>query len=147
MTDTAERSVKIPIVLASSRDHDRASLEVALSGTPWVPVPATNKQEVLESLHYAAVPIVLCDAVFDRLPWRTMLRGVLRIRRRACMILLTDDSNPQLSTEVVRTGGFDLLTRPFEKEQVLATLISAYTQCGVHRPASARPRHASFVIA
>jgi FixJ family two-component response regulator len=61
------------------------------------------------------------------------------------MILLTDDASPKLSTEVVRTGGFDLLTRPFEKEQVFATLISAYTQCGVYRPTSARTRQASLV--
>lgn len=80
MRDNGDTAVRIPIALAS--DHDRESLDAALSGTPWEPVPAASKQEVLQSLHYAAIPIALFDAVFHQLPWRTMLRGVLRVRRR-----------------------------------------------------------------
>lgn len=132
MDDTGNRAFKIQIVLASVRDDDRESLEAALSGTPWELILAQNREQAVQSLQQAPVPIVLCDASFDNLPWRVALRGLLRSRRRTCVILLSDDSSLELSTELVRRGGFDVLTRPFQKEEVFPTLVCAYTQCRVH---------------
>ena len=71
---------------------------------------------------------MLCDEAFNKLPWQAMLRGRLRARWRARMILLTHDGRAELAGDLVRAGGFDFLTHPFDKDQVFATLISAYAQ-------------------
>jgi DNA-binding NtrC family response regulator len=145
MLPNIARSSRVQIILASSRHDDRDALEAALAGTPWELILAANQQDASYCVHQAYIPIVLCDLSFDNLPWRNMLRGLLRARRRARVILLADDDNRALATDLVRAGGFDMLTRPFEPDQVFATLISAYTQCGVNVVSNARNPEAALV--
>jgi DNA-binding response OmpR family regulator len=109
-------------------------LEESLSGTPWRLVAVSNLQQAVESLHRVAIPIVLATEEFDHLPWRTLLRALRRERRRASVILLADEGSAELSSEVIVRGGFDLLTRPFRREEVFPTLVSAYAQCRMPLP-------------
>lgn len=89
---------------------------------------------------------MLCDEAFNKLPWQAMLRGRLRARWRARMILLTDDGRAELAGDLVRAGGFDFLTHPFDKDQVFATLISAYAQWRGNEYPSAPARQVSPTI-
>jgi FixJ family two-component response regulator len=55
--------------------------------------------------------------------------------------VLSNEADAHLSDEVVRCGGFDLLTRPFKRQQVLPMLVFAYTYCRGHGPFLSRQRH------
>jgi AmiR/NasT family two-component response regulator len=115
----------LEVILANGNGEDRNSLEDVLAGTPWVVVDA-DLPEIENVVREAAVPIVICDR--DRSDcWRTMIRALIRARRDVCVIVLTDEDDADLSGEVVRCGGFDLLTRPFRRQQVLPLLVFAYT--------------------
>jgi FixJ family two-component response regulator len=57
------------------------------------------------------------------------MRRLIKTRRGACVVLLSSVADQYLWDEVVHQGGFDLLTRPFRKEQVLSTLMFAYAHC------------------
>lgn len=117
----------IGVVLATSRQDDRPSLERSLTDI-WKLVPVSTLDQAMRTLRGLSVPIVLCDERFDDLPWRVLLRAFLRARRRTRLILLSDQAGPELWSQFTRRGGFDLLTRPFAGEQALPTLISAYAQ-------------------
>jgi DNA-binding NtrC family response regulator len=134
MANAPGETLRIEIVLASNRDGDRQMLEESIGGTPWRLVTASNLQQALESLHRVAIPMVLCDGQFDQLPWRILLRTLRKERRRACVILLTDPGSPELLSEVLQRGGFDVLTRPFRREEVFPTLVSGYAQCRMAAP-------------
>lgn len=134
MENFGGEKLRIDIVLASSRDWDREMLEESLSGTPWRLVLASNLPQAIEALRHVTVPIVLCDGWFDNVPWQLLLRALRRERRRVCVILLAGPGPVEVWSELARRGGFDVLTRPFRREEVFPTLVSAYAHCRVSSP-------------
>lgn len=128
----------LEVILANGNGDDRSSLQGVLAGTRWV-VKDACPPEIENVVREAAVPIVICD----RDPsdaWRSTIRSLTKTRRDVCVIVLSSESNERLSDEVVRCGGFDMLTRPFERQQVLPMLLFAYTYCRGHGPYLSRRR-------
>ena len=122
---------KIQFVLAGADPGDEATLRTLLEGTPWALVSAAGYADAARALHQVSLPIVLADCNLEGRPWQETLRALLRSRRRACVILLGGAGAPD-SQQVVRRGGFDVLSRPFDKDQVLATLLCAYSTARMH---------------
>lgn len=131
----------LEVILANGNGDDRNNLENVLGGTPWVVVdaePSEIENLVLES----ASPIVIFDG--DRSDcWRTTIRSLMKARRNVCVLVLSNDANALSRDEVVQYGGFDIITRPFDRKQVLPMLVFAYTYCRGHGPfVSRRARRA-----
>jgi DNA-binding NtrC family response regulator len=122
----------LEVILANGNEDDRNSLEDVLAGTPWVVVEA-DPPEIENVVREAAVPIVIFDR--DRSDcWRARIRALIKARRDVCVIVLTNQADAYLNDEVARWGGFDLLTRPFNRQHVLPMLLFAYTFCRGHGP-------------
>jgi FixJ family two-component response regulator len=105
--------MKIPLHLVTSRSEDAAELNEILAGTSW-------------ELAQEAAQIVLLDHDPD---WRESMKRLIHSHRNACVVLLSNVTDQYLWEEVVQQGGFDILTRPFHKEQVLSTLLFAHAHC------------------
>jgi DNA-binding NtrC family response regulator len=129
----------LEVILANGNGDDLRDLESVLAGTPWVVVDA-EPPEIENVVREAAVPIVLCDRDQSDC-WRKTIRALMKARRNVCVIVLSNEADAHLSDEVVRCGGFDLLTRPFKRQQVLPMLVFAYTYCRGHGPFLSRQRH------
>ena len=129
----------LEVILVNSNEDDRSSLECVLAGTPWVVVEA-DPLELENVLREAAVPIVICGRDESNC-WRKTIRALMKARRNACVIVLSNEADAHLSDEVVGCGGFDLLTRPFKRQQVLPMLVFAYTYCRGHGQFLSRRRH------
>jgi FixJ family two-component response regulator len=54
------------------------------------------------------------------------------------VILLSSVSDPYLWDEVAKRGGFDVLTRPFQRKAVLSMLVFAHPHCRTSWPAPVR---------
>jgi len=118
----------IQIILASAHSDDGDALQSLLTGSPWELIVVANVADAIRALHQITVPIVLCDQHLDGQPWQETIRALIKTRRRSSVTLLADLGGPRLYAEVARRGGFDLLERPFDKEQVYATLLCAYAR-------------------
>jgi len=129
----------LEVILASGNRDDRRSLENALAGTPWVVLEA-DPLEIETAVRRAAVPIVICDRDQSNC-WRKTIRALMKARRNACVIVLSNEDDADRGDDVIRDGGFDLLTRPFKRQQVLPMLVFAYTYCLGHGPYLSRRRH------
>jgi DNA-binding NtrC family response regulator len=125
--ETAKRET-IQIVVASAHPEDRVTLTAILAGSPWELIGVSNLKDAVNALHRVTAPIVLLDQDLDGHPWQNSVAMLTRARRRTRVTLLATAGGPQLCAEVAREGGFDLLTRPFDREQVYTTLICAYAQ-------------------
>ena len=144
MDSEKRKSMTIQVVLASARANDREGLDGLLTGTPWELIAAASLEEAVHALHQVTAPIVLCDRELDERPWQQTLRILTRARRRTCVIVLSNGGGPKLCSEVARLGGFDLLARPFERDQVYATLMCAYAQYRVGWPVLSRRQPVSM---
>ena len=133
---------KIPILIATSRAEDAELVRAHLAETPWevVEIPWGEAGAALKA---ASVPILLLDSSLldtNGSTWQLELKKLAKTRRSACVILLSNVTDQYLWDEVVRNGGFDVLTRPFKREQMLSTLLFAYARCRTPWP---KARHAS----
>ena len=120
---------KIPLLIVTSRAKDVEELASILSETPWTLTDASPLEDPSIALKGAAVPILLFDRDAAGASWQTAMNRMIKSRRGACVVLLSSVADQYLWDEVVHQGGFDLLTRPFRKEQVLSTLTFAYAHC------------------
>jgi AmiR/NasT family two-component response regulator len=118
---------KIPVLMITSRPEDEAELKELLHNSPGELETLPRIEDPAAALRAAAVPLVLFDGSTADTQWREEMKALIQSRRNACVILLTNVSDQYLWEEVVQQGGFDLLTRPFRKEQVFSTLLFAYT--------------------
>jgi FixJ family two-component response regulator len=120
---------KIPVLIVTSRTGDVEELKSILCETPWELTDASHVEDLPATLKGAAVPILLFDRDTAGASWQVAIRRLIKTRRGACVVLLSNVSDQYLWDEVVQHGGFDLLARPFRKEQVLSTLMFAYAHC------------------
>ena len=103
------------VLLITRREEDRSELKAILAGTSWVVVDTTSVAE-------PAFPIILYDRDYADGPWQESVRSLSAARTRTCVILVSGVMDQYLWDEVVHHGGFDVLTRPFQKRAVLSML-------------------------
>jgi hypothetical protein len=131
---------RLAVILANAAPVDRDALEAILDGTPWEIIDA-DETGIEHTLREAVTPIVF----YNHDPaccWRKMIRALMKMRRNVCVVLVSGENEPELRQEVVRSGGFDLLTRPLRREQVLPLLLFAYSFCRGYGPYVSRTRRA-----
>ena len=125
--DDRRISPAIPVPLGSNRDDDRLALQTLLQGTQWMPIQAANWTDLFRLARQVGAPVVLYDRDLPGLEWQKAIARLVRASSTPCLILLSDVSDPYLWDELVQHGGFDVLARPFQREEVLAMLDFAYT--------------------
>lgn len=128
---------KIPLIIVTSRAEDVAELNALFHDTPWELAPAAALEDACAGLKAAAVPILLFDRDAAGPDWQPAMKSLILSRRNACIVLLSGVADQYLWEEVIHNGGFDLLTRPFRREQVLSALIFAYAHCRTPWPKKA----------
>jgi DNA-binding NtrC family response regulator len=120
---------KISVLIVTSRPEDIGELRDLLPGTPWQLNDVRDLEGAAEALRAAAVPMLLFDRDTADGCWQDAIRQLTRIHPSACVVLLSNVADQYLWDEVIQQGGFDVLTRPFKKDQVLSTFVFAYAQC------------------
>lgn len=118
----------VSLLIVTSRVEDAPELREVLRDTPWKLAQIPDLDGTDAVLKTAEVPILFFDRDIAGAGWRETIKRLVHSRRDACIVLLSNVADQYLWDEVVQQGGFDLLTRPFRKEQVLSTLVFAYAQ-------------------
>ena len=130
----------IPILLVAPRQDDRERLQFLLGETAWDVVPS-SWEDALVNYRRSSNPIVVCDIDMGCRPWRETMRQLRAARPDACVIFIAEECANGFREEVMHGGAFDLLTRPFTREDLLLTLLFAYSHCRAHWPKNS-PRRA-----
>jgi DNA-binding NtrC family response regulator len=116
------------IVVATPQGDDVRTLHALLAGSAWKIISVSTSTEAVWTIRHLRVPIVLCDLRHENRPWQETLRTLRRARSGTCVIFMSNEFDRGLADEISRRGGFDLLIRPFAREQVLQSLFFAYGQ-------------------
>ena len=131
-----------PVLLASERENDHRSLQVLLQDTKWSLTRVSSWGEISSFCGCMVSPVVLVDRQFQGSNWRATVSSLFNPAANRCLILLSDVSDPYLWNELVQHGGFDILTRPFDRSEVLRTLAFAHKHCETDWPALQMPQKA-----
>lgn len=124
------------VLLVSGNETDGRRLKAILAGTPWAVTEVKDCVEAIGALKRTAFSVVLCDRDLSDTPWQESMLSLASAQTGACIILISSVTDQYLWAEVVQHGGFDVLTRPFEKESILPMLDFAYTHWKASWPAT-----------
>lgn len=89
-------------------------------------LPASCLLEAILQQAVASAPVVIYDADSQE-HWREALRQFLRVRPGTRVVFLSRLADDQMWIDVLETGGFDLLIKPFQAMEIRSVVRSALT--------------------
>jgi len=118
---------RLNVIALISGDADRRELTGICSRNGWNVLFVGTLEEARTVLEKVRAPVVLCDRDLPGSGWRSTVEGLASSPHRACIILVSAVADSYLWNEVVRTGGFDVLSKPFREDDVARAVRLAWS--------------------
>ncbi|MDP3048187.1 MAG: response regulator [Thermodesulfovibrionales bacterium] len=93
--------------------------------TPYEIVTTNNPLEALEMAKKGGFDIVIADLKMPGLDGMELLEAIKRTDADIPVIIITAYGTVESAVESMQKGGFDFITKPFKKEQILFTIDKA----------------------
>jgi DNA-binding NtrC family response regulator len=119
-----EQSPTVLQISPSAKDHE--DLEEICRSAGWKRVSADTIREAVAVLRSVALPVVICDRDLPDGPWSMLLRGVQSLATPPRLIVSSRLADPSLWSTVLRLGGFDVLSTPFDGREVRRVVAHAW---------------------
>lgn len=101
--------------------------------TPYEVVTTNNPVEAVEMVRNQNFEIVITDLKMPGLDGLQLLEEVKKKDEDVPVIIITAYGTIDAATEAIEKGGFDFITKPFKKEQILFTIEKALKWLRVQR--------------
>ena len=93
--------------------------------TKYESVTTNNPHEAVELVKKGGFTIVITDLKMPGLDGIELLEAVRRLDEDIPVIFITAYGSVESAVETMQKGGFDFITKPFKKEQILFTIEKA----------------------
>jgi len=93
--------------------------------TPYETATTNNPLEALEMAKQGGIDLVITDLKMPGLDGMDLLDAIKRTNEDMPVIVITAYGTVESALETMRKGGFDYITKPFKKEQILYTIDKA----------------------
>ena len=127
--------LKPRILIADDEEGIRESLTLILE-EEYELLYAKDGEETLAKIGRDAVDLVLLDIKMPKLDGLDVLRQLRKQGSTTPVLMLTAYQSVELAREAVNLGARDYLPKPFEREQILASIRGVLTDR--KRPSAAR---------
>jgi DNA-binding NtrC family response regulator len=122
----ADPSRVVTVLLVSSEEQDHRYFRSLFSRTNWTLHGAYSSAAAIELLSSRAIPVVVAE---ERLPgrgWEEILRAVESLPAPPKTVVAASAGRQEFLAEVLNLGGYDVLLRPFDPQEVLHCLSMAW---------------------
>jgi DNA-binding NtrC family response regulator len=106
------------IVAAIRADEDRHLFEEIALSFRWTVNVCPTLKEADSKIDPDRAPILVYDRDFDDVDWRTVITQAVERHPGICVLLLSHVTDQYLWNEVIRHGGYDVVLKPFRREQL-----------------------------
>ena len=121
---TSEDATSVLAVTCS--DRERSALHEIASKSNWRLCFASSSTDAEKYLREQPIAVILCDRDLPGTPWRDHMGDLLRSAPHSCVILVSGVNDEYLWEEVIRYGGYDVLTKPLRESQVVPAVTGAW---------------------
>lgn len=118
-----EHRRRILSISAVPTDHD--SLRSILSDKLWQVDEASNYQQAVACLCRDRMDIVVCESHLPDGTWRDLLGHIAEMMDAPALIVTSRMADADFRAEVHALGGYDVLIKPFNAEEVKRVLAAA----------------------
>ena len=134
----------ISVLVASPFPEDSSACRFACRAfaLDWRVLTARTCREAWTALHREEVDVVIAEAEFpDGVSWRELLDEIENMHGCQPVIVASDLADERLWAEVLNLGGFDLLAKPFDPEELVRVIaMAARSAAQMRREAGQRTR-------
>ncbi len=120
-----QQSRGMAVLAVTASETERRTLEHVASVRNWDLRFASGNEEAIRVLREHAFAVVLCDRDVLGENWRAHLDAVHSACAAASIILISRVYDDYLWNEVIRHGGYDILTKPLQEGRVESAFASA----------------------
>lgn len=110
---------RIEVLAISSRERDCQSLQSILIHTNWMIHWAPDRHEAVLFLREHPVPVVVCPEEMPDATWKDFLDDASRLAHPPKVLVYSHYAGRGLGIKVLESGGYDLLSTPLERDEVL----------------------------
>jgi DNA-binding NtrC family response regulator len=113
-----------PVVLAVTPDpNDPKILESTLQN--WSVRRARTCTEALAFLKRSECNVVVCEKELPDGGWHDLIAGMSRLKSSPPVVVMSGSADESMWAEVLRNGGFDLISKPLESRELKRIMPSA----------------------
>ena len=119
---------QIRILSVSPDECDHTDLQHILEELPFLLTPARSSREAVACLDAGRFAIILCECKLPDGNWLEILDQISGRSEKCFLIVTSTLADASLWAEVLNLGGYDLLAKPFNRQEVRHVLTSAWVQ-------------------
>ena len=101
--------------------------------TPYEIITTNNPVEAVELAKQGGFDLVISDLKMPGLDGMEIIDAVKKVDEDIPVIIITAFASVESASEAIQKGGFDFITKPFRKEQILFTIDKALKLLKVQR--------------
>ncbi len=107
------------VLSISPIEDDHNSLEQIFSELRWTLHRALTLPSAIAFLAENHAPVVICERDLAPGTWKDMLDGAIVMPQPPCVIVTSRLADEYLWAEALNVGAYDVLAKPFEREEVI----------------------------
>ena len=121
-----ERIVTVLLVSDSEQDHDW--LGEVFRHSKWNMLSARSCSDALEILKTNRIPVVVCECALPDGGWKNILNRFAQSPEEPALVVTSSQADDRLWAEVLNLGGYDVLSKPFDRAEVIRVIGAAWLQ-------------------
>jgi DNA-binding response OmpR family regulator len=124
MTDSTHEGF-VSALMVGEYDSDRVLVHDLFRKLGWRLFEARDRRRALDYLDRHPVQVVLAESGTPRWSWKRVLSDLRRLAHPPQLIVTSRTADDSLWAAVLNMGGYDVLARPFEPDEVERVVASA----------------------
>jgi CheY-like chemotaxis protein len=115
----------IQVLSYSSDAVDHIRVEAGLDSR-WVIYRSASVAEAVDALQATAIPVIIADSDSPASRWRDLLERIQQLPEPPALILASWLADERLWAEALNLGAYDVLTKPFERHELIRSVTGAW---------------------
>ncbi len=136
---------KFSLLVISPHKDDRSAVSQILQNPCWRIEHAASLEDAGKRLHERFASVILCETTLPDGSWKDLLARLHDLPVRPSVVVISRHANDDLWADVLSSGGYDVLSKPFDRRELVRVVGMAWRQCYTKR--SGKSRSLSPVLA
>lgn len=120
----------VRLVAVTTNTSDEAALRQIAGECGWNISIARSSSEAVKMLEQNPIPLVICDRDLPEENWREVLARIAGLPQPVCVLLASAVADEYLWNEVIQNHGYDVVTKPYQREDLMRAVTFAWSWRG-----------------
>jgi DNA-binding response OmpR family regulator len=130
---------KFSLLVVSPHKDDCMSVSKILQNPCWRIDQASCLDEARKRLQYQGASVILCERDLPDGSWKDLLPVLRELPGVASVVVISRHANDDLWSDVLSSGGYDVLPKPFDRRELVRVVGMAWRQsytknCAMRKP-------------